>query len=291
MIAYIRHSEIERQKWDRCIAGASFETLYPYSWYLDLVSPGWDALVMDDYQAVMPLTWSRRYGLYLLLQPVLAQQLGVFAAEMPDPELLAEFFRAIPSRFRLVDICLNCQNLKLPGDLKFQERVNFELDLRDSATSYSTNTSRNLAKGKKHPFELREIGVADYLDLKYSDGEHIPVRRHYLENLFGGLLERKRAEFFGLFLQGEMHAAAVLGNAWSRVIYMNGCSSPQGKETRAMFVLMDRLIHQSRNRYPVFDFEGSNLPGVARFFEGFGAFEVNYPRIVRTKFPFIGRRV
>ena len=71
---------------------------------------------------------------------------------------------------------------------------------------------------------------------------------------------------------------------------MNGSSSDMGKENRAMFVLMDRLIEFSRSSYPVFDFEGSNLPGVARFFEGFGAVKTVYPRIVKTKFPFIRRR-
>jgi len=54
-----------------------------------------------------------------------------------------------------------------------------------------------------------------------------------------------------------------------------------------MFVLMEKLIEQSRGDFPVFDFEGSTLPGVARFFEGFGGLKTIYPRIKKTKFPFI----
>ena len=39
--------------------------------------------------------------------------------------------------------------------------------------------------------------------------------------------------------------------------------------------------------FRVFDFEGSNLPGVARFFEGFGSDRTTYYRMVKAKFPFV----
>ncbi len=286
MIRYLEHEDIDREQWDGCIAGASFETIYPYSWYLDLVSPGWDGLVMGDYEMVMPLTHTRKFGFHFLLQPILAQQLGVFSLDPPNEFEMEDFLAAIPSRYVVADICLNCQNKELPPGIRFAYRVNYELDLRDFATTYGTNTRRNLQKGREYPFEFREIGMMPYLDLKFSPGESIPVEREYLERLFVGLSELKRAEAFGLYLDGELHAAAILGYANTRVIYMNGCSSTAGKDTRAMFVLMDRLINNSRDTFPLFDFEGSNLPGVARFFEGFGAFETSYPRILRTKLPF-----
>ncbi len=281
MIRYLKHREIDRDKWDRCIAGASFETIYPYSWYLDLVSPGWEGLVKGDYEMVMPLTWTRRLGIHLLLQPILAQQLGVFSANPPGEAELRAFIRAIPSRFRYVDICLNRRNMELPAKNRRYVRVNYELDLRAPAVTCTMNTKRNLQKGKAYPFEFRDIAVEQYLDLKYSAERRVSAGRAYLENLFVGLAGLKRAGVYGLFLKEELQAAAILAYAETRVIYMNGCSAPKGKETRAMFVLMDRLIGDSRAKFPVFDFEGSNIPGVARFFEGFGGRKTLYPRIVR----------
>jgi len=287
LIRYLQHTEIERDKWDRCIAGAAFESLYPYSWYLDLVSPGWEGLIKGDYESVMPLTRSKKYGFNMLLQPILAQQLGVFSEDLPGEDELQEFVRAIPSRFRYVDICMNIHNSQLPGRISRRERVNYELDLKSPA-NYNSNTKRNIRKGRVHPFEFREISVDDYLELKYSSEGRITVNRPYPEKLFTGLKKLDRARVFGLFLERDMHAAAVLGFAETRVIYMNGCSGIKGKETRAMFVLMDQLIQRSRDKFPVFDFEGSNLPGVARFFEGFGAYKTFYYRMVRAKFPFVG---
>jgi hypothetical protein len=53
-----------------------------------------------------------------------------------------------------------------------------------------------------------------------------------------------------------------------------------------MFVLMDQLIEHSRGKSTVFDFEGSDIPGVARFFEGFGGVRTVYPRFTYKRFPF-----
>ncbi len=285
MIRHVEHRELDRGKWDRCIENSSFETIYPYSWYLDLVSPGWEGLIAGDYEKVMPLTPARKYGLHLLLQPVLAQQLGVFSARSPQREDILEFIGAIPSRFRYVDICLNRDNLPHMEGIRHSERINYELD-PGKPDPYNTNTRRNLQKGREYPFELREIDTAGYLDLKYSSEKNVQVPRTYLERLFGGLTERKRAKAFGLFLGQDLQAAAVLGYSKTRVIYMNGCGTRASKENRAMFVLMDRLIGMSRGGFPVFDFEGSNLPGVARFFEGFGGTKTLYPGIKRIHLPF-----
>ncbi len=290
MIRFIEHTDIEKDKWDGCIAGAAFETLYPYSWYLDLSSPGWGGLVKGDYEAVMPLTITRKFGFQMLLQPILAQQLGIFSADPPDETLISEFISAIPSRFRYIDINLNSLNMKLPEGIRHKERANYELSLGDSATTYNTNTMRNLQKGRAYPFDFREIRVGQYLELKYSPEENIPARKAYLRRIFGGLESIERAGIFGLYFGEELQAAAVLGYAETRVVYMNGCSNLPGKETRAMFVLIDQLIGKSRGKFPVFDFEGSDLPGVARFFDGFGAYRTIYPRIIIRKFPFLGWR-
>ena len=54
MISCLENKAIDKPKWDALIAECG--NIYAYSWYLDIVHPGWDALVDDDYQAVMPLT-------------------------------------------------------------------------------------------------------------------------------------------------------------------------------------------------------------------------------------------
>ncbi len=288
VIKLLVHNEIDRRKWDHCIRNALFETIYPYSWYLDLVSPGWEALVLDDYRAVMPLTWTKKLGFRFLLQPILAQQLGVFSIN-PLESGLHDFLQNIPARFRYIDICLNRENTEIPAPWKSFERQNYELDLAGPEDAYHENIRRNLQKGQSQDFTFRHIGVREYLYLKFHGMKDVRprVRWTYLENLFEGLLKLEKADVFGLFRGNDLQAAAILGYAESRTIYLNGCNSDEGKENRAMFVLMDNLISRSRGTGRIFDFEGSNIPGVARFYEGFGGKRKVYPRIVRTRFPFL----
>ncbi len=51
----------------------------------------WDALVWNDYEAVMPLTWNRKYGIAYLYQPFLTAQLGVFGNDI-TPQITGSFF-------------------------------------------------------------------------------------------------------------------------------------------------------------------------------------------------------
>jgi len=44
----------------------------------------WDALVLNDYEAVMPLTWNKKYGIHYLFQPFFCASLGVFAKKKKD---------------------------------------------------------------------------------------------------------------------------------------------------------------------------------------------------------------
>ena len=59
-IKYLQHKEIDKAKWDACIEQAPNGLIYSYSWYLDAMSKHWDALVLKDYEAVMPLTWNKK---------------------------------------------------------------------------------------------------------------------------------------------------------------------------------------------------------------------------------------
>ena len=65
-IRYLEHSEIDKAKWDLNINQALNKLPYAFSWYLDVVSPNWHALVSDDYNFVFALTWRKKLCLSLL---------------------------------------------------------------------------------------------------------------------------------------------------------------------------------------------------------------------------------
>jgi len=65
-IKYLKHNQIDKQKWDSAIENAQNGLAYALSWYLDIVSPNWDALIFGDYEMVMPLIHKKKYTFHIL---------------------------------------------------------------------------------------------------------------------------------------------------------------------------------------------------------------------------------
>jgi hypothetical protein len=81
-IRFIPRTELDTSRWNICIENATNGLVYAYSYYLDIMAPNWDALVLENkdtkgYEAVMPLTWNKKFGISYLHQPFLAAQLGI----------------------------------------------------------------------------------------------------------------------------------------------------------------------------------------------------------------------
>ena len=67
-------------------------------------------------------------------------------------------------------------------------------------------------------------------------------------------------------------------------------STKEGYKQNAMAVIIDSIIREYAGRDVLLDFEGSDLPGVASFFSGFGASRRKYyqhqdRRLVPISFP------
>ena len=107
MIRYLKHTEINKLKWDECIRNSSNEIIYAYSWYLDVVCPEWEALVEDDYVCIMPLPLGKKYGFTYAYPPLFTQQLGLFSLlEIAEGKTM-EFIAAIPPHYRYIEMSLN----------------------------------------------------------------------------------------------------------------------------------------------------------------------------------------
>ena len=75
---YVPNSHLDRVKWDYCISNSFNHRIYGLSWYLDLVSENWDAIVYGDYKAVFPVIFKNRILFKTYYHPFFAQQLGLF---------------------------------------------------------------------------------------------------------------------------------------------------------------------------------------------------------------------
>ena len=148
-IRYVPYKEIDFIKWDNCISNAPNGLIYGYTYFLDHMAKQWDALIWNDYEAVMPLTWNRKYGISYLYQPFLTAQLGIFGNTITT-ELLEGFLQAIPSKFRYWDFYLNHRNVYAVKNFHLYQRRNYVLNLdkpyEDLYKNYRENIQRNIRK-------------------------------------------------------------------------------------------------------------------------------------------------
>ena len=151
-IQYIQRSKIDIEKWNRCITDSPNGLIYAYSYYLDHMAKHWIALVLNDYEAVMPLTWNHKFGISYLYQPFITAQLGIFGSNM-SAQLVEAFLNAIPKTFRFWDIYLNYQNVFPLQNFSLYQRKNYVLDLNKSYQelyrNYRENIQRNIKKAEQ----------------------------------------------------------------------------------------------------------------------------------------------
>jgi len=298
-LTHLKNSAIDRHAWDKALANANVDQVYPYSWWLDVVSPNWEALVAEDYSKVMPLTGKSKLGTAYLAQPWLTQQLGVFGAGATPNEITNQFLGAIPEKYKLVEICLNSENaVSLPYWEK-RELVNVELNISGAYPTirqgYSTNLKRNIAKAEKAGLQMEDHteGIEHTIALfqthrpqesKALGGEYFDV----LRKIVAKLEQKKMAKLVRVISStGELLSSALFVNFAGRLIFLFSGNSAQGKQLGALPFLIDRVILEFSGKATTLDFEGSVNPGLARFYLGFGGEQKNYLQVKINRLPAI----
>jgi len=313
-IKYLPYKEIDKEKWDACIANAPNGLIYAYSFYLDHMAKHWDALVLNDYEAVMPLTWNKKYSFYYLYQPAFTASLGVFGKNL-NAGVVAHFLKSIPSKFKLIEISLNRGNIfSFPPP--FLVRNNYILHLNkpyeELYKAYRDNHKRNITKAFQSGCSVRkDISVDEIIKLNEEQLKHIsgtkPGDYPNFKKLFDFLKSRKQAEVYGIVdPKNKMLASAVFFYSHNRAYYIMVGNHPdarlpvtvktngheqvgQGKTIGASHALIDAFIKDHANQNLILDFEGSDIRNLAFFYSGFGAKEEIYPALKINKLPWYVR--
>jgi len=287
MLRHLRHKEIDLVKYDNCISEAENPLIYACSWYLDIVASDWHCLVWNDYKAVMPIPYIRsKRNLYFkkIQQPGFCQQLGIFSKAKVTPEIFKAFFENLLA-LRPIQYCFNSSNnvFLSSDDIRFSSRVNYELKLMDSypdiKSRYSNNLIRNLKKADKSNLTISsDISTESLIKMKKSLKKHQLSNKIYpiLEALINKTNQLDHGYPYVVSENGVALASAFFIQFKDRLIHLISTNSDEGRNKGAMAFLFDRIIHQHSESKLIFDFEGSMIPGVARFFSSFGAEVVNF---------------
>jgi len=295
-IRFVTNKDIDRTKWDQCIAHSSFGITYAYSWYLDHICQKWDALIGGDYQYVMPLVNNSKFGISYIYQPFFTQQLGIFSQVPVEPAIVDQFLNAIPKQFRLTDMNLNLGNTIPPGNFSTKANTTYHLNLQSEISeiraAYNSNTRRNIQKAIQSKVSISQLSdVPLFMEFTRKNlKEKSPEikSRHYsaLQEVANYALTNGLGEIYvARNSENTMLASVFFVRTNHTSIYLAASSNQEGIEKSAMFLLIDTFIQRNAESQMILDFEGSNIPGVARFYAGFGGLPKTYFSVHQNRLP------
>ena len=298
-ILEVASPDINRTAWDACVQKHDPGLLYMQSWFLDIMAPGWEALVQPDgdaggYTAIMVLPCRRKWTISYLYQPYLAAQLGYVGPDN-SPENMKRFFDAIPSRFRYWDFCMNERNpLSVPG-YAIRRRRNRVLSLQQPYEAlrdhFSDNCLRNIRKAEtKHCFVQQQgaEGTEEAIAL-YARTSRFPPRPadlHRIKQLTKTMKEKRQLTVYTVRSEkGQLLSTAIFFWQDNRSYFLLPANAPAARDAGSSYALVNTFIKDHSNSPAILDFEGSDIASVDRFYAGFGAEERFYPSVVKNKLP------
>jgi hypothetical protein len=284
-IQYLQRAQIDIVKWDQCIETAPNGLIYGYSFYLDHMAENWDALVLEDYEAVMPLPWKKKWGIRYVYTPMFLQRLGVFGSNI-DSSIEQDFYKRAANHFSFIDLMTNAS--VYGQSWKTRQRNNFIIPINRSYVEirqhYSAECTKNIRKAVNRNCSFtRDITIGQVIDLfRDAYGHYSPQINDEIYQRLSGLAETAIAHE-KLMVCGVKDAkdqtilfGALIFIFGNRLYYIAGAPTKAGRNARATYYFIDQLLKQFAGNPLVFDFEGSDIPEVAAFYNRFGPQQETY---------------
>jgi hypothetical protein len=282
MIRYIKRKNLEEIKYNACIESAIQSRIYAYSWYLDIVADYWDALVLDDYEAVMPIPWKKFFFLKHITQPYFSQQLGIFSRIPISVHFEREMLSNIPFKYLKVSLQLNANNVRI---LERSTRKNYLLKLSNEYEEYH----RKFSKGRKHAIKvgikaqlnLDDISIEKLIEVHQKNYDY-KIPETILKNLVKIFLQNEKGQVIGVFKDGNLLGGGFFIQDTHRLIYLYAAFNKEGRKLQAASFLISNMIKRYQKSDLIFDFEGGNISNIGKFYRSFNAEEEVYSILNRA---------
>ncbi len=289
-IRYLERKDIDESKWDACISKAPNQNIYGFAAYLDTMAVNWDALIIGNYDAVLPLPWKKKFGICYLYTPRFTSPLAVYG-QIPASIELTHILNQIPRKFRLWD-------LNLTNDLSaFSAYVKRKNHLLHLLPSYDTLRKNYRASYRNLLNQAEEAGQQVSKEIYIETIIKLTAEKNIIEgtsaddysrfhSLYKHLAKKGEAVCYGNFSpEKNLLAAAVFFIVQNRIYYMLAWNNEEGRQKGSSHQLIDAIIKENAGKDIWLDFEGSDIPGIAFFFEGFGAQPEYYYYLRENRLP------
>ncbi len=267
----LKRNEIDTEKWNLSVQKLELSP-YLYSIYLDATtSKSWKALVWGDYEKVLPFYSQKKWELipYVFMPPFLQQ---IDTSKLTETQI-KEAYHFFKKNFIKTDLRTSTPLIS-SASVKYNYELSLDKTYDEIYSNYNSLLRKNLSKFKeisieKTDFELEYLQY--YFDNTFFD-QAIKNNRNFLFNFLMQLGDS--AQYYKATYEGEIIAILITYKSYEREFLIMPISTDIGKKYQAMSFLIDFVIQNSTSK--TIDFEGSNIPNIAKFYEQFGASKTMY---------------
>jgi len=294
MITQIKRKDLDTEKYDFCVKNSIQSKVFGFSWYLDIVADNWDVLVLNDYEAVMPIPWRKKFFIRYVYTPFLVLELGIFSSEyINENEFLIELF----SSYRYVNLRMNCYNsfsMFYPNRKEKEQHylkmlnINYESIFKNYKSDRKKDMRRALKAGLTEKWNDNPNNLISLFKnnlgkrfKKLKDKDYI-VMREITETS----IRNKVGEILSVFdNNNKLVASGLFIKHNKEIVILFSATDLKNRKNGANTFLIDRVIFKYYNSVNSFGFGGSSLKNIAKFFESFGADKKKYYDLHYNKLP------
>lgn len=283
--------------------------LFQQAWWLDATAGSdWDVVFVEKggkVEAALPFLLKKRYGLTAISQPVLTQYLGPWLApgKGKQAKLLARekgLMQALIEQLPPHHIYQQNWAPKYKNWMPFfwrdflqTTRYSYQLpDLNDLDAiwgGFQDNIRREIRKAQKLGVTVSRSGnFEEFMSLNVKvferQGKSLPYSKGVVRNIEDAAAKREqRAIFIATDESGRNHAAVYLVWDEHSAYYLMGGGDPALRSSGATSLCMWEAIQFASTVTQSFDFEGSMLEPVERFFRAFGGYPTPFFSVTRIQ--------
>lgn len=296
MIKYVKRAGLNIQKYDACIEGSIQSRIYAFSWYLDIVADNWGVLVLDDYEAVMPIPFRKKYGVKYVYPPFWLLELGVFSLKKNAD--YQSFLDVLFHEFKFIESRMNTDNIIQKSSsfliVKQMQVLKLEGIYESIFENYRKDRKKDLRKANKANLTEKWNDNYDKLIQLFIDnvGKRTPfiVAKDYvnLKKLMISCIDRKVGEVLSIYdKENKLVASGFFLKHKDSITILVSSTDFNNRNNGENTFLIDRAIHRYQKNYSLFNFGGSSMKTIANYFLSFGATTEEYQQIKYNNLPFL----
>lgn len=272
MIRRLKYHEIDFEKYSNCLENSQQRKYSATKDFLDITSgKQWEILVYNDYEAVMAVPFVKKYGVKIVHNPRLCQQLGVFSSK-DRIEINESFLNYLRENYLVRIYTFNDTN-RFNSKIELKNNFLIYPDVYEKVyTRYSPKRKRKLRLDEETLLnsQVKEVTFDEAKSFIKSNliGARNEDDKMSFIKIFESFFKMGYLKFSAFYYKSKIINVIVIFCDKDTIALLGTFNDKEYVKLSGASVLIDKAIKENIETH-IFDFEGGSLPNIEEFFRGF----------------------